>query len=499
MRVLTRLVSVTAVCALAGSAALAQGGPMTLNYLPGGTDVIGRAPELFVNLRDNFFAVVDPLDARIVIVDSAGRILGSSAPLSIVPTRVEETPTALAFVEGDTGRRAVVPRSAEPTSLGAITIEDAPPRAAAPSRRVSRRGNSLVLPIDERHELVVRPLAGGRLTNVELLGVDREGRTYAQTSEVVRSQPRIVARSFVHRFSPQRRFLDAAQIPIADMDSVPSRTVALAPSGEVSAIVPTKDSLFLQTLSFTPLPHGGRAMPQPASPAKRTPIDATVQEPSRGPLSGDMPMPAAPLPQTTRSAILERANAYLNVNWTMRPENFSRPGVEDRCAKTEGKFWQRPRRFNTDAIGKTFGPMPYHWGGGDTPESFRTKVAAGSLAGSVCTCREPAFNQCVVSFAAGVDCSGFVSRTWGIPKRGTTGLGQVAQPVNDITKLRLGDALNKAGSHVRLFIGFKPGAELLFEVLKSATNLRCEGVCRSTYTLQQLAGYQPLRFAGTRD
>jgi hypothetical protein len=105
----------------------------------------------------------------------------------------------------------------------------------------------------------------------------------------------------------------------------------------------------------------------------------------------------------------------------------------------------------------------------------------------------------VVGFAAGVDCSGFVSRSWGIPKLGTTGLAQVARAVPDITKLRPGDALNKAGSHVRLFVGFKPGPDLVFEVIESATNLRCEGVCRSTYTTQQLAGYHPLRFAGTSD
>jgi hypothetical protein len=208
---------------------------------------------------------------------------------------------------------------------------------------------------------------------------------------------------------------------------------------------------------------------------------------------------AAPLPATTRTSIINRANAYLSVNWVMRPENFSRSGVDNRCSKTEGRFWERAHRFDASSIGKAFAPMPYHWGGDDTPDSFREKLSSGNLAGSVCTCREAQYNQCVVSFAAGVDCSGFVSRSWGITKRGTTGLAQVAKPVSDISKLRAGDALNKAGHHVRLFVGFKPGAQVLLDVIESATNLRCEGVCRSTYTVEQLAGYRPLKFSGTTD
>ena len=453
---------------------------------------MSRPPELFVHLRDDLFAMIDPLDDRMVIVDGTGRVRGASAPLPFVPASVVETPAALEFVDKASGQRIVVPRTVDPAGIGTLTAQPPEPQPAG-VRRPERRAGLIAVPFGDRGEAVARALAGGRLTNATLLGVDSEKRIYVQTSELIRSAPVIEVKAFVQRFSPQGRLLDAAIIPLAAMDSVPNRTVALNPSGEVSALVPTADRLFLQTLSFVPVSRG-KLGPQPAAPPRRTPIDATVEQSSREPLP-ESPVAAAPLPPTTRAAILSRANDYLAVNWTMRPENFSRAGIDNACVKTQHKFWQRPHRFNAASVGKTFAAMPYHWGGDDTPDSFRTKLADGHLAGSVCTCRDPQFNQCVVGFATGVDCSGFVSRSWGIAKRGTTGLGQVAKPIA-FNQLRPGDALNRAGHHVRLFVGFKPGADVVANVLELATNLACEGVCQSSYTVDQLNGYKPLRFSG---
>lgn len=183
----------------------------------------------------------------------------------------------------------------------------------------------------------------------------------------------------------------------------------------------------------------------------------------------------------------------------MTQSNFSRTGIENKCAKTEGKYWLRPQRFTAASVGQSFGPMPYHWGGGDSPETFKAKLTNGLLAGNVCTCREPQFNQCQVREATGVDCSGFVSRTWGVAKHGTSNLHEVASPLTNLSQLKGGDALNKAGSHVRLFVGFGPGPALTFDVIESATNLRCEGVCKSNYAAAQLNGYRPLRYRGVQD
>src|SRR5262249_37530454 len=149
-------------------------------------------------------------------------------------------------------------------------------------------------------------------------------------------------------------------------------------------------------------------------------------------------------PRVRRSDILAAGRAYLNINWVMHANNFSKPGIDSLCVPAQGKHWKRPNHFTASTIGQQIGPMPYWRGGDDTPQTFMRRIAAGALAGSVCTCREQRFNQCVVADAAGVDCSGFVSRAWGIPKRGTGGLLDVATKVRDIDSLRPGDAFDWA-------------------------------------------------------
>ena len=67
----------------------------------------------------------------------------------------------------------------------------------------------------------------------------------------------------------------------------------------------------------------------------------------------------------------------------------------------------------------------------------------GALAGSLCTCRQAEYNYCVFADAAGIDCSGFVSRAWGIDKRGTAGYriamaGTLARRVAAIARARAG-------------------------------------------------------------
>lgn len=450
-------------------------------------------------LRESVFAVVDPLDTRVVLLGSDGSVQASSAPLPFWPARVRETSDALEFVDETESQSLFVPRTLAPADLAALAPGSAAPQAAAAVPRPGRRGRSISLALPGSVTLVAAPAARGRVTNARVIGRDGAGRYYVQTVELLRSAPDVDARSFVQRFSADGRLLDLANLPVEEMDTVPSRIVALSPSGDVKALVPTSSGLFFRTLSFRPANRARRNEPVPAGGPVSTPVQAVIQEASRGDLPEDDIRSAAPPPPTTRDAIMTRANAYMTVNWTMKPENFSRSGVENACVKQAGKHWLRPHRFQQDSIGRTFGPMPYHWGGGDTPEAFRSKIGAGALAGSVCTCRDPEYNLCVVSYAAGVDCSGFVSRSWGIPKLGTLALDRVARPVADLTQLRPGDALNKAGSHVRLFLGFKAGPEMIIDVLESAASARCGGMCRSSYTVLELARYRPLRFVGVRD
>jgi len=114
--------------------------------------------------------------------------------------------------------------------------------------------------------------------------------------------------------------------------------------------------------------------------------------------------------------------------------------------------------------------VPYRWGGSDAPEDLGPKLRSGYAAGS------HSWNG-VLACAAGVDCSGFVSQSWG--KHGnhpysTRNLSDIADPVpGDVfTSLKPGDALNLPGSHVVLFAGYRAdGGPIVYEANGAASRV----------------------------
>jgi|GEM_PF-3158410 len=86
----------------------------------------------------------------------------------------------------------------------------------------------------------------------------------------------------------------------------------------------------------------------------------------------------------------------------------------------------------------------YKWGGYDDESQFTTKIANGYAAGYP-------WNDRVVDWACGIDCSGLVSRCWALAwKYGTWHLDNISVPVS-WDNLQQGDILLKPGSHVIIF------------------------------------------------
>jgi hypothetical protein len=319
------------------------------------------------------------------------------------------------------------------------------------------------------------------------------------TEEIIASKPRLKVRVSVQRFDRTGKLTGRASVPIEQMDVVPRGFATVTDAGVLRILVPKQDGVIIQELPFQNLGPRSFAPRGAAMPTRQVPIDTNVIAPEGAGNFITPPEPRAARPATppiNRSKIMSIARSYLTINWVMGERNFSRPEIENACVPAQWKHWKRPNHFKTSMIGQTIGPMPYWWGGDDTPETFLRRIANGALAGSVCTCRDERYNQCVVSQAAGVDCSGFVSRAWGIAKRGTGGLLQVANPVAGINSLRPGDAFDWPGHHVRLLVGREPGAAIAFKVLESATRADCEGVCERPYRASEMNQYKLIRFRG---
>jgi hypothetical protein len=93
-----------------------------------------------------------------------------------------------------------------------------------------------------------------------------------------------------------------------------------------------------------------------------------------------------------------------------------------------------------------------------------------------------------------------VSAAWGLANHFTTAaIPAITTELSNAWDLQPGDALNKPGSHVMLFLRFTPDRKA--EVMESSTG-GCNGrVCRNVYPLASLLarGYKPVRFKALQE
>jgi len=185
----------------------------------------------------------------------------------------------------------------------------------------------------------------------------------------------------------------------------------------------------------------------------------------------------ARLPRTSRAEILARARKLAEHGWVCNASNLNAS-----CSHRYRSDWK---------AGQHITGLPYRWGGADTVEEFDKKIAQGLAAGA-----HSQFG--VLSCAAGVDCSGFVTQCWGLAGSGhaysTSNLRDIAgEPkYNWFSDMRPGDALNLAGSHVVLFTGYNHDGTIN---VCEASGSKARVVCHAT-TWSRFKGYRPLQYKG---
>ena len=159
--------------------------------------------------------------------------------------------------------------------------------------------------------------------------------------------------------------------------------------------------------------------------------------------------------------------------------------------------WWRPGKRSTG--------MPYKWGGFDTPRQFAARLKADAAnggapaaAGDMGTAEKQAAGDAAVSrFAAGVDCSGFVSRCWRLDRPfSTRELPALSRPV-PWEELRTGDILIAPGRHVLLFIQWVGTAKDRFMGSEAGPLpvWKCGEHVFSRSSLEK-NGYLPMRYRG---
>jgi hypothetical protein len=310
-----------------------------------------------------------------------------------------------------------------------------------------------------------------RIGIVEFLEIDNSGRMFVLTENIPTSSKR-PASAYVVRFSPQGIQESVYDIPFSNSVALSRRFIAISPDGDVYFLRTGKTEVDLIGVGSRPV-RASDLIDNPNLPR------LSDQE-ARAPIG-----PIAAVRALTRQQVIETAFAFEGVQWRLTPPVYGR---DPDTACTGFNRIRRPG-YLSGKLNQEVRGVPYCWGCHGSLNQFRANIANGMLAGNVCTHNNPRPD------VTGVDCSAFVSAAWGLATHFTTAaIPGITEQLQNAWDLQPGDALNKPGSHVMLFLRFTPDRKA--EVMESSTG-GCNGrVCRNIYPLSSLLarGYRPVRF-----
>ncbi len=158
----------------------------------------------------------------------------------------------------------------------------------------------------------------------------------------------------------------------------------------------------------------------------------------------------------------------------------------------ERRGWWVPGQVNTG--------IPYKWGGFDDPSSFDAAIAQGKAGGDVSSPeKRRADNAAVSAQAAGVDCSGFVSRCLKLPSvHDTTQLPAICTELAGAQDLHPGDLLNIPKKHVVLCAGWVDPQHswIYYYETGGAPDFWKPSLKQAPLDAMMALGYKPLRYKG---
>ena len=313
-----------------------------------------------------------------------------------------------------------------------------------------------------------------KLGAAEFLEIDNSDRLYVLGENIPNNA--IGAATFVARYALNGDLEGVYELPLEDTP-ITRRFVTISGDGDVYFLRTQRTGVEVVGVGFRPLRN-----------AKVVDVRPRIQNASISPLNKFTAIAA--VRPSNRQQVIETAFAFEGIQWQVTPQNYG-PDPDTTCSG-----FSRVRRpwYLQGKVGQHVRGVPYCWGCHGSLATFQAQIERGVKAGNVCTHNEPR------SDVAGVDCSAFVSAAWGLSVHYTTAaIPAIAKPVTDPWDLRPGDALDKPGSHVMLFLRFTPDRKA--EVMESSTG-GCNGrVCRNVYPLAALLarGYQPVRFKALAD
>ncbi len=210
--------------------------------------------------------------------------------------------------------------------------------------------------------------------------------------------------------------------------------------------------------------------------------------------------PAAPS-QVTPSEALAIAESYARHSWRPFARNILHgPDPAGVLVDTPDTGYHPANGRNGWWIsGEVNEGIPYKWGGFDDLASFDQAIAAGHPAGDVSSpAKRTANNRAVSAQAAGVDCSGFVSRCLKLPEvRDSSQLPALCEPLAQPGQLQAGDLLNVPHRHVILVAGWaRPDHSWIYYYETGGIPDWKPALKQSPLQALLSLGFQPLHYRG---
>jgi hypothetical protein len=213
---------------------------------------------------------------------------------------------------------------------------------------------------------------------------------------------------------------------------------------------------------------------------------------------------AGSLPDSTisREEVISIARSYAEHRWQAGAPNIRHgPDPKGIEVQTPDATTTAPPIGRWQIAVKNVG-LPYKWGGFDTLQTFDAGVQSGKAAGDLYSPEKRRRGNAAVSDdAVGIDCSGFISRCWGLrTKFGTARLPGLCSSLPTSDALLPGDIMDAPNGHVVLFARWLDASKsrALFYEAEAEPQPR---VVASEHRLLwlRLCGAQPYRYLRIRD
>ena len=314
--------------------------------------------------------------------------------------------------------------------------------------------------------ITAKVTAVNHLGLVQLIGSDGSGGVYA-LAEDVQVGPVVSVKQYLWRFDASGTVVSIASIPLAEQLTAVLHPMALNDERAPTVLITRTDSIEFRRPGL--IDHASYIRSKRGLLPGESSETGTTEE-------ARQKLIVYTFTCLTSAQMQSNAFEYLNT-WT----NISATSINNDSSCTPRI---KPAYLGSAGV---YGSVSYNWGGFNTPTEFVAGMSANYKAGNLDT-SFPYALPCV----RGVDCSGFVSRVWGLTSKLTT--RTIPQHVKLYTPspMLLGDVFNKYDDHVVVFVSNATNGINTYESTHYLNYDRVVSIYRPWSTLTGYAGYRSL-------